>query len=136
VANRWLVKTEPTEYSYEDLVRDKRAVWSGVTNALALKHLREIRKGDEAIVYHTGAVKAAVGLARVATDPYPDPDQEDPRLVVVDVVPVRQLATPVTLEVIKADPRFQGFDLVRLPRLSVMPVPAAIWEAILGMGVK
>jgi predicted RNA-binding protein with PUA-like domain len=133
VANRWLLKTEPEEYSFDDLIRDKKTAWDGVTNLLALKHLRAIRKGDELLVYHTGNTRAAVGLARAESDPYPDPTRHDPRVVVVDVVPVRRLARPVALEAIKAAPAFRAFELTRLPRLSVMPVPAALWKRLLQM---
>ncbi len=132
--NRWLLKTEPGEYSFDDLIRDKQTVWDGVTNPLALKHLRAIRKGDELLIYHTGNVRAAVGLARAACDPYPDPAKQNPKIVVVDVLPLRALAQPVTLEAVKAAPLFRDFELVRLPRLSVMPVPAFLWQRILQMG--
>ncbi len=132
--NRWLLKTEPGEYSFHDLIRDGRTVWDGVTNPLALKHLRAIRKGDDLLIYHTGNVRAVVGLARALTGPYPDPTTNDPRLVVVDVAPVRPLATPVPLEAMKAALAFRDFELTRLPRLSVMPVPAALWKRILHMG--
>jgi predicted RNA-binding protein with PUA-like domain len=131
--NRWLLKTEPGEYSFEDLLREGRTQWDGVTNPLALRHLGAIRSGDELLIYHSGTARAAVGVARAASRPYPDPARGDPKLVVVDVTPVRPLPRPVPLASIKADPRFRGFDLVRLPRLSVMPVPAPLWQAILGM---
>ena len=134
MTNRWLLKTEPGEYSFDDLIRDKKTVWDGVTNPLALKHLRAIRKGDDLLIYHTGNVRATVGLARVVSDPYPDPARQDPKVVVVDVVPVRRLAHPVTLEAIKANPAFREFELVRIPRLSAMPVPVALWKRILYMG--
>lgn len=132
-ANRWLLKTEPGEYSFDDLTRHGRTVWDGVSNPLALRHLRAIRKGDELLIYHTGTVRAVVGLARAVTDPYPDPAKNDPRLVVVGVAPVRPLGKPVTLEAIKAAPAFRDFELTRLPRLSIMPVPAALWKRILQM---
>jgi predicted RNA-binding protein with PUA-like domain len=136
VANCWLLKTEPGEYSFDDLIRDQKTVWDGVTNALALRHLRAIRKGDDLLIYHTGNVRAAVGLAKAASDPYPDPSRQDPKIVVVDVVPVRTLKQPVTLQAIKAAPAFRDFELVRLPRLSVMPVPDALWKRILQMGER
>ena len=123
MANRWLLKTEPGEYSFDDLLRERKTVWDGVTNALALKHLRGIREEDSLLIYHTGTIRAAVGLARAASAPYPDPERQDPKIVVVDVVPVRKLKQAVTLEAIKSDRRFKDFELVRLPRLSVMPVP-------------
>jgi predicted RNA-binding protein with PUA-like domain len=133
MANRWLLKTEPGEYSFDDLVRDRTTVWDGVRNPLALRYLRAIRKRDELLIYHTGTVRAVMGVARAATDPYLDPVQQDPKLVVVDVVPVRRLPQPVSLEAMKAERAFRGFELVRLPRLSVMPVPVAFWSLILRM---
>jgi predicted RNA-binding protein with PUA-like domain len=136
VANRWLLKTEPREYSFDELIRDKKTVWDGVTNALALKHLRAIRKGEELLIYHTGNVRAVVGLGKAASDPYPDPVKRDPKIVVVDVLSVRRLAQPVMLQAIKASPAFRTFELVRLPRLSVMPVPDALWKKILQMSER
>jgi predicted RNA-binding protein with PUA-like domain len=136
VANHWLLKTEPAEYAFEDLVRDRKTVWDGVSNPLALMHLRGIRKGDQLLIYHTGTLRAIVGLARAASDPYPDPATRDPRLTVVDIVAVRELPRPVPLETIKSNRAFRTFDLVRLPRLSVMPVPPAIWKAILKLASR
>jgi len=136
VANRWLLKTEPAEYAFEDLVREGKTVWDGVTNPLALQYLRAIRRGDELLIYHTGKVRAVVGLARAVSDPYPDPAKNDPKLAVVDVVPVRGLPRPIRLEAIKAQRAFRTFELVRLPRLSIIPVPPAIWTGILKLGVK
>lgn len=136
MSNHWLLKTEPSEYSFDDLLREKKTVWDGVTNPLALKHLRAIRKGDPLLIYHTGDVRAAVGLGKAVSDPYPDLARQDPRIVVVDVAPVRRLAQPVTLEAIKADRAFQTFELVRLPRLSVIPVSEALWKRILRMSER
>ena len=133
MANSWLLKTEPSTYSFDDLVRDKRTTWDGVSNPVALSHLRTMRKGDQAFVYHTGAEKAIVGLARIAGDPRPDPKLADPRLVVVDLEPVRALRRPVSLAAVKADRRFADFALVRISRLSVMPVSADFWKALLAM---
>ena len=129
----WLLKTEPSEYSFADLLRDGGAVWSGVTNPLALKHIRSMRKGDVAFIYHTGAEKRIVGLATIAADPYADPKAGDPRIVVVDVTAGRPLAKAVSLAAIKADARFKDFPLVRMGRLSVMPVPRELERAILAM---
>ena len=129
--NHWLVKTEPTVYSFEDLTREKRARWDGVANPVAQKNLRAMATGDEVLVYHTGDVKAAIGLARVASEPYPDP--KNPKLAVVDLEPVRSLSRPVTLAAVKADPTFADFALVRIGRLSVMPVPPAFWKRLLKM---
>lgn len=126
----WLLKTEPDEFSFDDLVKARRAVWDGVANATALKHIRTMQKEDQAIIYHTGKEKAAVGIARIVTDPYPDPRDSDPRIVVFDLVPVRKFDHPVTLARIKSDPAFADWELVRIPRLSVMPVPLALWKKI------
>lgn len=122
--NHWLFKTEPTAYSFDQLARDRKTTWDGVKNSLALKHLAAVRKGDSVLIYHTGDEKAVVGLARAASDAYPDPKQKEAKLLVVDLEPVKPLPRPVSLSDIKASQRFAGFDLVRLPRLSVMPVSA------------
>ena len=129
----YLVKEEPTHYSYAEFAKDGGATWTGVKNPLAQKHLRGIRKGDRVFYYHTGAEKAVVGIARAASDASPDPADRAGRAHVVDLVPVRALARPVTLAAIKADRRFRDFPLTRLPRLSVMPVSDAEWDAIIAM---
>jgi len=123
---RWLVKTEPSTYSYADLVREGRTAWSGVKNAAAQIHLRAMRVGDEVLVYHTGEVKSVVGRARVARAPYPDPGAAKASLVAVDLVPVAPLRRVVTLGEIKAEPLCAAWDLVRQSRLSVMPVPEEV----------
>src|SRR5919108_3713303 len=122
MARCWLLKTEPSAYSYERLEADGRTTWDGVKNPVALKNLAAIRAGDEALIYHTGDEKAVVGVARVVSDPVPDPRVADKRMVTVDLVPVRRLARPVTLKEVKANCALRDFDLARLPRLSVMPV--------------
>ncbi len=119
----FLLKTEPTSYSYDDLVRDKKTIWDGVASNAALKHMRGAKKGDEAFIYHTGKERAIVGLAKITSDPYPDPKQNDDKLIAFDVKPVKRATTSVTLADVKADSRFAGFALVREPRLSAMPVP-------------
>jgi predicted RNA-binding protein with PUA-like domain/catechol 2,3-dioxygenase-like lactoylglutathione lyase family enzyme len=121
----WLFKTEPATYSFARLRAEGRTTWDGVKNPLALKHLASVAAGDCIFIYHTGEEKAAVGVARAASAPYSDPKARDPKLLVVDLVPLRALAKPVSLAAIKASKRFAGFDLVRLPRLSVMPVSEA-----------
>jgi predicted RNA-binding protein with PUA-like domain len=131
--NHWLLKTEPSTYSFADLLRDGRTTWDGVSNAAALINLRAMRKNDEALIYHSGVEKAVVGMARLASDPYPDPKLGDPKRVVVDLVPIRPLAHPITLSAIKADPRFASFALVRISRLSVMPVSEGQWDALMAM---
>src|SRR5580658_5055652 len=134
MSNHWLLKTEPSTYSYADLERDKKAVWDGVSNALALKHLRSMKKGDIAFIYHTGDEKQIVGVADVTSDAYPDPKEEDARLVVVDLKPRERLARPVTLSEVKADAEFRDFELVRIGRLSVMPVSEFRWKKLVKMG--
>lgn len=127
----WLLKTEPDCYAWDDLARDKSTVWDGVSNALALKHIRSMKKGDLALVYHTGGQRAAVGLAEIKSAPYANPKETDERLTVVDLKIKRKLARPVTLDEIKADKAFAGWVLLRISRLSVVPVPDAMWERIL-----
>ena len=128
---RFLVKTEPSTYSYADLVRDKRTVWDGVSNPVALKHLATIRKGDTVVVYHTGDEKQAVGLAVAVSDAYPDPKLKDPKRPVVDLAPERSLPKPVTLAQAKADAVLKTNDLARLPRLSVIPFSEAQFQRLL-----
>ena len=133
---RWLLKTEPDCYSWDDLVRDKGTVWDGVTNALALKHIRAMKKGDAALIYHTGDERAAVGVAEITSAPYPDPSQDEEKLAVVDLKPKRKLRQPVTLSDIKADKAFAGWDLLRIGRLSVVPVPDAMWDRLMELAEK
>jgi predicted RNA-binding protein with PUA-like domain len=133
VPNYWILKTEPSTYSFDSLTRDRRTVWDGITNALALKHLRSMAKGDRAMIYHTGDEKAIVGLATIASAPYPDPKTGDPKLSVVDIEAGQRVPTPVSLATIKADPAFADLALVRMSRLSVIPVPAAHWRKLLSM---
>jgi predicted RNA-binding protein with PUA-like domain len=129
----WLVKEEPTHYGFDELVKDKKAVWSGVRNALAQKHLRAITKGDRVFYYHTGDEKAVVGIAKALGNAYSDPADKSGKQAVVDVAPVKKLPRPVTLAEIKGDKRFKDFPLVRISRLSVMPVSDEEWERIEGM---
>jgi predicted RNA-binding protein with PUA-like domain len=126
----WLLKTEPDCYSWDSLVRDKRTVWDGVTNGLALKHVRAMKKGDLAFIYHTGDERSVIGVAEVVSNPYSDPKEEDEKLAVVDVKLSRKLLRPVTLAEIKADPAFAGWDLIRLGRLGVMGVPEKMWKRV------
>jgi len=130
----WLFKEEPSHYSFAQLQKDGRTVWSGVRNALAQKHLHSVRKGDRIFYYHTGDEKAIVGIARAAGDAYAESDV--PSLAVVDVVPVRPLPRPVSLAEIKSSGRFASFPLVRVPRLSVMPVSDEEWESIQAMAKR
>lgn len=130
---RWLFKTEPSEYSYDDLEREKKGVWDGVNNNLALKNLREVRLGDEILIYHTGNEKAVVGIAEAVSEPYPDPAANDEKQIVVNLKPKRRLSRPVTLNEIKANEELREFDLVRLPRLSVMPISNDYWQVLQDM---
>lgn len=129
----WLVKEEPTHYAFDTLVEDGKTAWSGVRNPLAQKHLRSMSKGDRIFYYHTGNEKAVVGIAKAASAPYADPSDPSGKSCVVDVAPVKRLARPVTLAQIKGDRFFADFALVRVPRLSVMPVTDEQWTRILGM---
>jgi predicted RNA-binding protein with PUA-like domain len=133
VPNYWILKTEPGTYPFDRLVSERRAVWDGVTNALALKHIRSMAKGDHAFIYHTGDEKALIGLARIVSDPYADPKGDDPRLAVVDIEAGERLPHPVTLAAIKADPAFAELGLVRMSRLSVVPVPPDQWKRLRSM---
>lgn len=127
---KWLLKTEPDCYSWDDLVRAKKTVWDGVSNALALKNIRTMKKGDLALIYHTGDQRTAVGVAEIASDPYPDPKEDDDRLAVVDLKPKRKFSRGVTISDIKADPTFAGWIFIRIGRLSVVPVPDKMWKRI------
>jgi predicted RNA-binding protein with PUA-like domain len=135
----YLLKTEPTDYAYDDLVHDKETVWDGVANNAALIHLRAMQKGDEALIYHTGNEKRIAGLATVTKSAYEDPNNPGqtrdgaPKFAVVDLKPLKAATETVTLADIKADPRFKDFDLVRQGRLSAMPVPAQLDEALRAM---
>ena len=126
----WLFKEEPTHYSFDELVKDGTTVWSGVKNPLAQKHLRSVKRGDRIFYYHTGDEKAVVGIARAAGDAYPESKDQAGKTSVVDVEPVKKLPRPVTLAEIKADAAFKSFALVRISRLSVMPVTDDEWRRI------
>lgn len=128
----WLLKTEPETYSFQDLVRAGRDTWDGVKNFQARSHISKMLPGDLAFIYHSGKNRAIVGIARVVSKPYKDPT--DSRFLWADVEAVEALPRPVTLAEIKAEPRFQDWELVRISRLSVMPVSEEIWFSILGMG--
>jgi predicted RNA-binding protein with PUA-like domain len=129
----WLLKTEPSTYSWDDLARDGKAVWDGVANATALKNIRTMNKGDFAFIYHTGDERQAIGIAEITSKAYPDPKENDEKLVVFDLKPKKKLGRPVTLSEIKADKIFAGWDFLRIGRLSVVPVPEPLWKHILEM---
>jgi predicted RNA-binding protein with PUA-like domain len=132
----WLVKTEPSTYSWSDLVRDGKSVWDGVTNTAALINLRAMKTGDEALIYHSGDEKAIVGIARITRGGYPDPKLDDPRRAVVDIAPLRGIRVPVTLAQIKAEKGLATMALVRISRLSCLPVSAEHRALLRKLGVK
>ncbi len=129
--NYWLLKQEPSVYSFDKLEKEKKTVWDGVRNNLALKYMRSMKKGDKAIFYHTGDERQAVGIVDIITNPYSNPKESDKRFIVFDVMVSDKLKRPVTLDEIKNDVRFKDWDLVRNARLSAMPVPKILWDEII-----
>ncbi|HRP08252.1 MAG TPA: EVE domain-containing protein [Gemmatimonadales bacterium] len=132
----YLLKTEPSTYSWSDLVREQRTVWDGIRNAAALIAIRQMKAGDEAIIYHSGDQRAIVGIAKIVKGAYHDPKHDDPKLAVVDVVPVKELKEPIPLARIKAEPGLAQFPLVRISRLSTMPVNAKERKLLEKLGVR
>ena len=132
----WLFKEEPTHYSYDDFVKDGGTTWSGVKNPVAQRHLHAVKKGDRIFYYHTGDEKQIVGVAKATGNAYDDPKDKSGKLAVVDVAPVKKLKRPVTLKEIKADASFSDLPLVRISRLSVMPVSDAEWDRIERMSLS
>ena len=130
----WLVKSEPDAYSWEKFVGEQGTLWSGVRNAMARNHLAAMKKGDAVLFYHSNEGKQVVGIARVTREAYPDPTADDPQWLAVDLAPVKALAEPVSLAAIKAEKSLAEIALVRMSRLSVMPLPKAAFEKILAMG--
>jgi predicted RNA-binding protein with PUA-like domain len=126
----WLLKTEPTDYSYDQLEQDGRTRWDGVSNPAALKNIRAMKAGDRAFLYHTGKEKAVVGVVEIVTAAYPDPEAKNAKLVVVDIEARSRLGRPVTLAEIKALPAFEGSPLVRQGRLSVVPLTTVQWKTV------
>jgi predicted RNA-binding protein with PUA-like domain len=131
--NYWLFATDPKEYGFGHLELDTATVWDGVSDYVSLKHLRDIDEGELAFIFHTGTEMAIVGIARVTSDPYPDPRGSDPGTMIVDVVPERRLDPPVPFADFQDRPEFQEFDLVSQPELEVSPVTPEQWECILQM---
>ncbi len=130
----WLLKTEPKTYSFDRLLQEQRTTWDGVRNNLALQHLRAMKAGDRLLIYHSGADKAVVGTGKVLKAAYQDPSQDDPRVVVVDIAAEARLPTPVPLAALKAEPELKEFPLIRMSRLSVMPVAPEVWKRIIALG--
>jgi predicted RNA-binding protein with PUA-like domain len=133
----WLLKSEPSAYSWQQLVKDGRTEWSGVRNHQAAANLKAMTRGDHAFFYHSGEGKEIVGIAEIAKEAYPDPSDKEGRFVMVDVKPVEPVKAPVTLAAIKAEKQLADFALVRQSRLSVVPVSAAEWRLLCKMaGVR
>ena len=132
----WLFKEEPTTYSFDAFRKDGRTVWSGVRNPLGQKNLHGVKRGDRIFYHHTGSEKAIVGIARALADARPDPEDSSGKHAVVDIEPVKALSRPVSLAEIKADRAFATFALVRMSRLSVMPVTDEQWARIDAMSRK
>ena len=130
----WLIKSEPSKYSWNNLVADKQTCWDGVRNYQARNNLKSMKKGDEVFFYHSNEGLEIVGIARVLKEAYQDPTTEDPNWVVVDFKPVKKLKKPVTLATIKADTRLQNIALIKLSRLSVCPITEEEWNIILELG--
>ena len=131
--NYWLIKSEPSVYSWDDLVKEKQTIWSGVRNYAARLHLRAMKKNDEVFFYHSNEDVAIVGIAKVAKEAYADPTSETDAWVAVDVKPVRKLKTSVSLSMVKTNKKLSGMALVRISRLSVQPVTAEEWSQVLTM---
>jgi len=134
--NYFLLKTEPSTYSFSDLQREKTTVWSGVANAAALIHIRSMQKGDMAMIYHTGTERACIGTAQITSNAYPDPEESNEKLVVVDLKVKKPLKRPVKLDEFKADKTFAKWDLLRISRLSVVPTHEKLWHRILELSDK
>ncbi|PIN97677.1 MAG: EVE domain-containing protein [Nitrosopumilus sp. CG10_big_fil_rev_8_21_14_0_10_33_7] len=134
--NYWLAKQEPSGprgYNFETFKKDKETIWDGVHNNLALKHMREIKKGDLVLFYHTGDERQIVGIMEVISEPYSNPKEDNKRFIVFDVKYKKSLKRPITLDEIKKQKKFQNWELIRISRLSVMPVPKHIWDAIIDL---
>ena len=132
--NFWLVKSEPSSYSWSDFVADGETNWTGVRNYAARNNLRRMREGDEVLFYHSGIEKAVVGIANVTRAAYPDPTAREGDWSAVDLTPIKSLRRPVTLREIKDEPRLSKIQLVRQSRLSVMPLSSAEFQTIVLMG--
>lgn len=136
MTNYWLCKQEPSSYNLDKLEKEKTTTWDDVHNNLAVKHISQMKKGDLAFFYHSGDEKQIVGIMQITSGPYPNPKEKDPRFVVVDVKYKSRLARPVTLAEIKSNKKFKDWELLRISRLSVMPVPSQIWDEIVKISQK
>ena len=136
MVNYWLAKQEPKSYNFSILKKDKKTIWDGVHNNLALKHINNMKKGDLILFYHSGDEKQVVGIMEVSSKPYSNPEETNERFVVVDVKYKKELQNPVTLSEMKKQKKFKNWELLRISRLSVMPVPKEIWNSIIKMSKK
>ena len=139
MVNYWLAKQEPSGprgYNILQLKKDKKTVWDGVHNNLALKHIRNMKKDDLSFFYHTGTERQVVGIMTITSDPYPNPEEDNERFVVVDVKFKSLLEKSVGLDEIKKQKGLENWELLRISRLSVMPVPKSIWDLIIKMSKK
>ena len=136
MTNYWLCKQEPSTYNIDALQKEKTTIWDDVHNNLAVKHIAQMKKGDLAFFYHSGDEKQIVGIMEIISNPYPNPKEKNPRFVVVDVKYKKRLARPVTLDEIKSNKKFKDWELVRISRLSVMPVSSQIWSEIVKISQK
>ena len=132
----WIMKTEPDSYSFDRLVKEKKAVWDGVSNPVAVSHMKSMKAGDQVMIYHTGTEKACVGLAEVVKEAYLDPKDTLGQGIVIDIEARQALRRPVTLAEIRAEPELAEMALVRMPRLSVQPATETQWKKLLAMAAK
>jgi predicted RNA-binding protein with PUA-like domain len=130
----WLVKQEPSKYSWEEFLKDKKTYWDGVRNYQARNNLKEMKKGDQVLFYHSVVGKQVMGVAQVTRESYPDPTTDDPAWVVVDLKPVKSLKIPVTLEQVKSHPKLKDISLIKQSRLSVMPLTQSEFKIIMDLG--
>jgi len=132
--NYWLLLADPKAYGFDDLERDKKTVWDGISGSLAQKHLRAFKKGDMALVYHTAPDKAVIGTASVLSDPYPDPKDPEGKLVVVDVQAIDRLKKAVPLQALRENKKLSGMTFLKIQRIAVSPVSKAEFDEIVRMG--
>lgn len=130
----WLVKQEPSKYSWDEFLKDKKTYWDGVRNYQARNNLQAMKKDDQVFFYHSVVGKQIMGVAKVTRESYPDPTSDDPAWVVVDLKPIKSLKVPVTLEQIKSHPKLKEISLIKQSRLSVMPLTQSEFKLILEMG--
>jgi predicted RNA-binding protein with PUA-like domain len=134
--NYWLCKQEPSSYNFDSLEKEKTTSWDDVHNNLAIKHINSMKKGDQAFFYHSGDEKQIIGIMEITSSAYPNPKEKNPRFVTINVKYKKRLKRPITLAEIKTNKKFKDWELLRISRLSVMPVPSQIWSEILKISQK